>query len=204
MRNNNKEVNMYLSELGNNFNNYWKRRGMLEAIKKTNPNDRRAVNQRFMTSQLPSTRRNTAGVLLSGIPMKGRALNYEKIKRNTAVYPENNNNMNIRNKRSRYQKLWAANKVLKQNVRSYNMYEQSLKQRENENSKKAKKLLKKTNPVAVRVTPSPKNPFTGKQNGTFVRNGNKSFRNLPVNIQTKILRQAGVTITPANSRLLPK
>jgi hypothetical protein len=80
------------------------------------------------------------------------------------------------------------------------MYEQSLKQRENENSKKAKTLLKKTNPVAVRVTPSPKNPFTGKQNG----NGNKSFRNLPANIQTKILRQAGVTITPANSRLLPK
>ena len=53
------------------------------------------------------------------------------------------------------------------------------------------------------------NVSSGKKNGkvslhTFVRNGNKSFRNLPVNIQTKILRQAGVTITPANSRLLPK
>ena len=62
-------------------------------------------------------------------------------------------------------------------------------------------LLKKPVAVKTRIIPPPTNPFTGKENGntqvfTYAnpKFNNKTFANLPILLQNRILKEAGINI----------
>ena len=221
MRNENKEVNEYLKKQ-RILPSDWENRGLLEAIRApknyinnrvgrvthTGPiymsniakDYRRRANARFVQPRLPGNRMSLSGTLLRNIPKIRKRLNYKRIEKETGYKPKVN--MTNEEKGRVYRKIWAAHKLKENRNISSDVFAESYFQHRSNEFEKMEQLMKKPRRVALRITPAPKNPFTGRSNKVYtelyVRNGNKSFANLPRNIQTKILRKAKITITPNN------
>jgi len=184
-----------------NLKQAWYRRGVLEAVKEIYGSQQRyeprlkAMNQRFKEFRLPKKKLgNKAGEILLG------KANQRNLK-NVADGKWQRLNPFQYNK-TQFAQLHAALEVGLANKEARNVFKKSQEKRKTMNAKKAQALLGQPERVAVSLRHPPVNPFTKKNNqgkvvlNLFTRNGATSFVNLPRNIQTKILQNANITVTP--------